>query len=373
MKKIFYITSSQPDPMAIRKMETVLKSKEFIPNFIYWSRTNSLISKPFSTTVPKNNIYKITLPEPRGNIVKRGFYNVIFFLKAFKILLKEKPTILQANNMDMVILCALYKKFLRLRLVLDLLDTRQFFLNGIWKSLAKFGLKNTSLILVTSPEYETKYLSNFKKEIEYKKVFYLPNAPRKKEIVQLEQEKRVGLTIGYIGAFRGGIAIKGLVETVHKLRKKGYDLRVFFAGMGVESQLVEEYAAQLDFVDNFGNYDFIKDASMLYGNVDLIYSIYEQSFNKKIHLSCRFNDAVAFEKPVIVQTNTYQSKLAHKLGVGYSVEYEKWEQLEKLLMQLSDNPEKFKEVKENCKACKNDFLFETYEKEILESYSKLLK
>lgn len=373
MKKIIvFVCSSQPDPTTIRKMDALAECGQFLVFLNYWHREKSLISKPFTTKISNSNINRICLREPRGRLAKRALLNLIYLIKTFHYFSKIKPDIIHASNLDMLILCAgITSRFKNTKLVLDLLDTRKFFLKGIWRKLAVKAIRKSNLVLISSEKYYDSYLKHLIPLLDKRDVIYIPNAPKIGELSQPSNIYIKKLTIGYIGTFRGREAINGLVETVLKLRSKNYNYTILFAGVGIDQPLVKELADNYDFIDYHGAFDYMKDASDLYAKVQFIFSVYSLDDNKKIHLSCRYNDAIVIGKPIIVLDGTYQSELVSIHNIGFSIQFTEWEKLESELIKFYDNREHFLDIRRSCEKIKINHFFDFYKLKLIKAYSEI--
>jgi glycosyltransferase involved in cell wall biosynthesis len=353
-------------------MDSLQESENYEVFLIYWKREKSLFNKPFSTKVKNSNIKSIALSDPRGNLLRRTYLNFIFILRSYKFISESNPEIIHAQNLDMLILTACYKVFYsKTHLVLDLLDTRLFFTRGIWKEIALFAIKKTSLIVISSPKYFDGFLNKIYPKINKNNIIYIPNAIRLNNFKQFKYIPKSILTIGYIGTFRCKEAIKALCETVVNLNKEGYKVNIFFAGMGIESYMVNNYVRKHRFITNYGPYDYTAEISSLYSNVDMIYCVYDKSDNKKIHLSCRYNDAIAFGIPIIIQNHTYHEELMGNNNIGYVLDFGNWNQLRDILLDVHNSSEILINQSENIKNIRGPFVFETYKNLMVEKYDLL--
>lgn len=371
-KTIVFLSSNEPDPTIIRKLNLLNSFKYYDIRLIYWHRINSNINKLLVTELEQDSIYRICLPEPRGNLVRRFVYYSIFFLNNIKKISNIKPHAIHANNLDMLIIAFILKMFnQKIKLILDLLDTRSFYLKKLWKLILHPILKKTDIIFISSPKYLDDFLLKITIQLHTDKVEFVPNAPLKSEFENFKKKNDNFLTIGYIGAFRGQEAINKLVETVYQLNELDYKINILFAGMGKDKFLVEKHNKKFDFVEYTGIYNYKNELKKLYEKVDLIYSIYNLSHNKKIHLSCRLSDAIVCGLPIIVQDNTYQSELVKKYNIGYIIEFGKWDQLKNLLSNIYSNRRELNRKSNNCKMLLKKNIFETYEQLIIKKYNSL--
>lgn len=372
-KTVLFLVSNEPPPAFSRKIALLDSLEDFDVHLVYWHRLKSDISMPLQTDLPSSNIHQISLPEPRGGKFRRILWNAVFFLRVLFKVAKLRPTAIHANNMDMWLMAFFLKPFARnVRLVLDLLDTRKFFLKPLLLPMLSFILKRTELVFVTSPKYVSDFLCRIKPNISERKILFVPNAPSRADFEGFKKKDNEDLVVGYIGAFRGREAIRNLVEIAGELRDEGLHVKVLFAGMGLDKPLVEELAEKHDFVTYSGPFNYQRDIKELYERIDLVYSVYYLDHNKKIHMSCRYSDAVVCNLPVIVQDGSYMADLVKINQTGYVLELGRWEELKYLLRQLCMDRSDLEVKSRNCEAIKEENIFETYSPMIIKAYSDLI-
>lgn len=372
-KTVVFLCSNVPIPTFLRKIDLLYASGEYDVHLIYWQRRKSIVSMPLQAKIHEVNIHRICLPEPRGGLIRRIFLNLIFFVKIAIIIIKTKPDAIHNNNMDMLLISNCFKLFhRRLRLVLDLIDTRELFLKQFLRILFKQIFKKTDLIFVTSPMYISEFLNYKNMCCHNEKMIFIPNAPSSADFEGFQKKQNNNITLGYFGYIRGQDTIENVVAIIKELRLEGYSVSLFFAGIGTERPLVEKLASQYEFVKYFGPYEYEKDLKNLYEQVDIIFSMYYLDHNKKIHMSCRYSDAVVCRLPIIVQKGSYLAELVEKYQTGYVMELGKWEELKKLLRKLYLDRSDLQEKAKNCIKIYRENIFETYAPEILNAYRQIL-
>jgi glycosyltransferase involved in cell wall biosynthesis len=374
MQKIrtVFLSSNEPIPTFTRKMDLLKDCDRFDVHLIHWHRKNSLINMPLHSKIERERVHNIELLEPRGLFIKKIFLYLVFFIHVLRIVRRLKPSLMHTNNMDMLfVACLINALGIKYKLVLDLIDTRQIFIQFPLRMLSRQLLKMTSAIFITSPGYLHHFLEQVDKNIA-PKVIFVPNAPREENFRgYIKKTDTNSLHIGYFGFLRGEETISNLVATIKKLNEEGLNVKVIFAGIGICKPQVEKFAEKYEFVKYVGPFSFNEDIKELYGSVDLIFSMYYLDHNKKIHMSCRYSEAVVCNLPIIVQDGSFMANLIRRDGNGYVLKLGQWSKLYKLLKHIYFNRQDLEEKDSNCNKIKQQNLFDTYEKKIIDRFSRL--
>ncbi|MBD3385836.1 glycosyltransferase, partial [candidate division KSB1 bacterium] len=369
---LVYISSNNPSPIISRKIDYLYSQNLFNIHLIYWKRLNSSISFPFTSALSKNNIHPIVLPESQS-MVFRVYYMIRFGFYVFKKCLKLKPHIVQSINMDMLLLGYVIARILKIKiLILDLLDTREVFLNPYFKFLYKNIVKKLSWVFVTSPKFIDEYILLINSSIQLKKISYIPNVPHSNIVDNFKKKSDSNLCIGYFGFFRGTNSLRNLIESVKELYYREYNISCFFAGIGIETAYIEKISKKYSFIKYFGKYDYNNEIKRLYQNVDIIYSVYDIDYNKKLALGCRFNESILFGLPLIVQKNTYMGELVKRYDNGFVLRQNTKQDLFNLLANIMKNKTLLAHKSLNSKKLFNQFIFETYIPVLNQAYHSML-
>lgn len=370
-KVITVICANEPVPLLVKKIELLNRQPNINVRLIYLHRKGSLINMPLSVDIPDSQIHKIELSDPHGSIFKRTILQFLFMIKVLWILYQIKPAAVHAVNMEnWLLLHLLYLR--KTKYVLDIQDVREIFFNSVIKIFIRFFLKKTDIIFVASPKFADDYLYGLSNNLEKNKVLFVPNAPYEAEFARIKKRRRSSLTIGYFGFLRGREAIHSLIDAVAQLNQEGLDIRVHFAGIGIERPLVENYARQYDFIKYFGPYNYRQDIQNLYQDIDLIYAVYLVDNDKRMALGCRYSESIVTGIPLIVQADTYMADLVQQYETGYLINFGDWKSLKDLLQNLYHNREDIDRVAQNCDAIRADNLFDAYIPVIINAYNRLL-
>ena len=136
---------------------------------------------------------------------------------------------------------------------------------------------------------------------------------------------------------------------------------------------VKDASKACSFVDYLGPYRHDEEIREIYGKVDLLYGVYDQSYDKQIHLAYRFCEAVNCRMPIIVAEGTHMCEEAGRYGVGVSVGLGDVKDLTEKLAKLCRSKERRSEIARNCEEARSEFVFEHFEERICRAYADLLE
>lgn len=360
-KKIVFFYSNEPEGLTTLMINSICVelSDEFEIHILYMQREGSELTIPFSTLNNKDQVHPIIVHYSQ-NIISKVYSRLSFFFKATKYLTKIKPDIIQVSTFDLlaylVIFCKKNNKY-----IFDLRDTYNWMHSKIMKGFIKWLLSKVKVILITSPKYESLFLKKLNLINKEHKIIYIPNVPDQKTFqnYQVKQADEY-LVIGYIGYFRNAKEMNALFDAIIIANTNGYKIKGYFAGVGIETDLVKTYCNKYEYFHFAGPYDYINEISKHYSKVDLIYTVYDNSYNKKIHLACRFAEAMICGLPVIVRSDTYMAELVQQHKVGFSLKNVTKDEILDLLINISNNRKSLEIIKQNCQNINSEFKYEKY-------------
>jgi len=283
-----------------------------------------------------------------------------------------KPDVIHALNWDMLLAARLAAFMLRsTKVVFALQDTTEWMLHPIAKAVQRWAYRGADVIIVTSKGFEARFLRRFNLISDEKKVVFVPNVPPLQQFARFEPHPPgESLTVGYIGLLRGEEGIRSLVSAAGLARNRGAKVRVLFAGKGTGLDLVEELAEKHTYVDYIGPYRH-EDILDIYSEVDVLYGVYDRSYDKKIHLAYRLCEAVNCRLPLIVAKGSHMADVVETHGIGVSFELGDVDGLAGELVEFYHSHEKRNRIASNCERVRTQFVFETYQDRILEAYDGL--
>lgn len=370
-KKVLFLFANRPFPLHIQFME-VLESDARHVSIVFMNRKGSSHSVPLNSAINPDRCAGITWKIGRNIITKS--WNKLVALHLFAKRIRQcSPDIVHAWNFEML-LAALWAKrrMPELQIVFTLQDTTQWMVSRVFHPLQRWAYKNVDLFFVTSRGFEEGLLRKFHLIPPSRMISFVPNAPPASFFLNLEPcVPRKQLVIGCVGTLRGKEGLSTLVQAVGRVRLRGEDVKIIFAGSGIEQALVEKFSEEHEYVEYLGSYDYEKEILGIYSQIDVFYAIYDCSYDKTIHLAYRYCEAVSCRRPIVVASNTHMAKMVKTHQVGESVTVGNVQELEDVLFRLVSSPERCAELSSNCVNAIPECVFETYEDAILEGYSAL--
>jgi glycosyltransferase involved in cell wall biosynthesis len=258
----------------------------------------------------------------------------------------------------------------RPRILYTLQDTCDWMHTRVGIALQRWAFEAAEQIFVTSDAFETEFLRKLRLVDDAKPVSYVPNVPPAEFFAGFNPKPATPqLTVAYIGTLRGLEGLRHLVDSARCARQKGADVRVLFAGGGADVDFVQAAARETDFVTYAGPYQYDRDIRKLYGQGDVVYSLYERTRDKAIHIPYRFCEAINCRLPILVAKDTHVGRLVEQYGVGASVALGDNEELAGTLVDWCTHPEKRTTMSNACRNLRGQYVFEHYRERVVEAYS----
>lgn len=371
-KKVLFLFQHQPVPLPVHMMHLLSSTGKYQVTLLYYHRINSLVGLPLSGLLDPEQCLAVTVPA--GNHLFSKIVNrCLAFTLFVKIIRALKPDVIHTWNLEMLLAARIAARSLKhTKVVLTLQDTTEWMLSPIFKVVQRWAYRGADLVFVTSQGFETHFLRRFHLIPDDQEVVFVPNVPPSTQFARFEpRTSGNALTVGYIGNFRGEEGLRTLVEAAKLARAGGANIQVLFAGTGIARGLVEKLAQENAFVDYLGPYRHDNQILDIYGKVDLIYAVYDQSYDKKIHLAYRLCEAVNCRLPIIVAKGTHMAEVVERHGIGVSVEVGDVEGLARELEMLYQSREKRIQIALNCEKARPQFVFEYYQEQICRAYEGL--
>ncbi|WP_179133948.1 glycosyltransferase [Halobacillus massiliensis] len=364
---ITFLLSHNPNPRFTKRIGEACNYSDI--NLIYWDRAQKK-SIPFSID-QQVNIDKLTIAAPIRNNIKRILPFIVFLPKALRKLNKRKPKIIHCGKIDMLFVSVIYKLFFNSKtsIIYEVGDLPRFistrnkvkrFITKLYMLMEKRLCKKIDRLVLTS-EYH--WLTYYKSITEENKYIYIPNIPNEKYFHSFCKKNSGSFTIGFFGALRYPDQLKMLVEAT-----KDMGIKVLIAGTGGEVDFVKNLEREYHHVSYLGAYNYSKDISELYSQVDMIYAVYDLNReNVKTALPNKLFEAINCEIPIIVAEDTELGKFVERYNIGISTPYDN---LKALTNNLSKNiyEPKLNEYKLNCRKIKPMYNYDVIKKKIASLY-----
>ncbi len=319
---VLFVCGNGPDPITLRKIEALASSGAYDVHLVYWRDGASLRTYPFSAAIPSSSIHPVDLPDPNGPPLRGLRLLIRFHGRLFSIARDLQPDVVHAVNFDMLVgawLLCLRRP--HRTLVYDLLDTQEGLRRWPAVMLQRVIMRRVDRVYTTSPWFVSGFLRPLGLLRPDDHPIVIPNAPWAATFEGIRSRRDGPFVVGYIGSFRCEAAIRWLCESAAEVRRSGIDIELLFAGTGEARPLVELMARQHAFVHHEGAYNYASDIRGLYERVDLVFALYDVSWDKRTHLACRLSDAIAAGRPIVAGAGTRMGELVAGHRLGYVVDF----------------------------------------------------
>ncbi|WP_101331418.1 glycosyltransferase family 4 protein [Halalkalibacillus sediminis] len=374
LKKATILLSHIPNPRMLKRIKAV--ENDFNVVLIYWDR-GQLENETFEIN-HNHKVLKVSIKAPQGKPIKKLIPLVRYMFNVLAKLKNEKPDIVHAGNLDMLMIAAIYQKHFnkKTKIIYEVADLPKYsfikkanspktILAKLLQSLEKKLTSRVSKIILTSPYFWEEYFSKF---IKLDKYLFIPNSPSKKLFSKYVKKKHDNFTIGYIGSVRYIEQLKMLIDVVEEMDK---NIKVLIAGSGPGYSEIKEYSKDKKFVEVYGPYNYEEEIVRLYEKVDCTYAVYNTKLNNvKIALPNRLYESIVCEIPIIGTKNTELGSFIEQNQIGININEDKQELKEALIM-LKNSSELNNLYQKNCNKIKSDYYYEKDSERLLNEYIKL--
>lgn len=187
-----------------------------------------------------------------------------------------------------------------------------------------------------------------------KKLIYLPNYPEVNNYIISDRHSKSTLYISYIGAVRQYQELMNLMLA----SKDQKNIQVQINGDGVAYEALNKESSHFDNVIVTGRYEY-SDSKELFNHTDVLYAVYPNSnLQYRVALPVKLFEAIASGTPLIVSRNTKLEEFVEKYDIGFSIDPESVEQLQNLLIDLTENRELLEYKKKNIEKIRYKFRWE---------------
>jgi glycosyltransferase involved in cell wall biosynthesis len=209
-------------------------------------------------------------------------------------------------------------------------------------------LKNTDLVILTSPWFLDEYRSRIK-NIENISSIYENKLPQNFHIDNARNisEREDGIIkIGFVGFIRYLNVIEPFMQEIAK-REAKFEFHLYGDGDKQDINTVKDYAKKYGNIIFHGPYKNPDELEQIYQSIDLTCSIYDSNhFNVKVLSPNKLFESIYFCSPIIVADNTRLGERVLDWNVGFSVDVQSRQAVGEFLDTLS-----WKEIKEKRSGC----------------------
>lgn len=242
----------------------------------------------------------------------------------------KKNDICYAFSLDVLILLYLLSLTLRGSAVLcyELADIRPIMsrsgvISAVLRCIERYLINRCRCVVLTSEAYYSGYFREVQKfqNFPYLVIEHKPDVdPAVRSSIQKREFNGV-ITIGYFGIIKSEISLRFLRHLVDfgKGRLKVV-LRGVFNYPVVDHAALEMIRGAQHMVYN-GPYKSPEDLLSIYQDVDLIWDAYCEGDNSRWQRTTRFSEACFFKRPLIVNEETQDGRLAKLYGIGIGIDF----------------------------------------------------
>ena len=117
--------------------------------------------------------------------------------------------------------------------------------------------------------------------------------------------------------------------------------RTIYAGVGPYRSILDDAAKTGSYLSSHGSFEYHRDIVKLYQHAHFVFACYRRAPDRRIHLACRFADAMNCGVPIIVGSDTYMAELATRDNVGLVADPENLESLASVLRPILRDPDRW--------------------------------
>lgn len=369
--RVLFLFGTEPDGPLVRKLRAIQSAGAEV-HLLYLHRTGSNVSYPFTTPLPADRTHRVDAPDPHGRPLRRAIAMVKFGLAYSRLVGVVNPHVVHAVGFEMYVMAWVLRIVTGAPLLIyDLIDTSAETEAAWIIALHHLCVRSAAAVFVTSPGFFSGYLDWHRVHVPFEKRALVANAPSEEEFRSFRRKSGGPLTIGYIGTIRCRSALDQLFAATAQVRQRGHNVRLFFAGSGIEADYVRRAASRHPWVQYVGPYSYERDIVSLYGQVDVVFAIYDMSRNKRIASACRLSEAVVCGLPILVSSDTYMGELVEQSGIGEALPYGDVDKLADAIAKYAQNDGLELDVaRARASAVRQQHLFEAYAGQLTAVYSR---
>ena len=311
LPKIIFLCASESQPREIKRIQSFI-SKGYDVEVYGFIRGYYQINKIGGITFNSLGVRK------SGQNYFYQFFNAAFSL--FKVFRKEssKNVIFYSFSFDLALIC---KLFSGRRYVYEISDIVYAyfsfeFLIKLFKNIDKWIIQNSYLSVVTSEGF-TNYL--FKKNT-FKNIINQPNKLDiffKKKLSPIKYINQEKIVFSYVGAFRYPDTVFRFAKVIGEVFKNH---EFHFYGDSIYTEEVKKIALKYTNIIYSGAFRNPEDLESIYNHIDVVVACYDtSSLNERIAIPNKLYEAIFFNKPIIVSTNTFLAKEVQRLQCGFDI------------------------------------------------------
>ncbi|WP_324735079.1 glycosyltransferase [Thermococcus sp. SY098] len=284
----------------------------------------------------------------------------LFYLNAFKIILKLKPDAIHTHDFDTAVLGFIFKKLKKTMWVYDVHDLyftffsmegRRNIIGEIIRKLDLLIAKHPDVLIVATQSIGGKYKGVREYYIKHGifpektiTIWNVPDADIFLNYSKLVLKKSKKFTIGFIGGQR---TISNFIPLFEAVKDKSHIYKILFVGEGKNTgdlkMLVREKYSELD-IEFIGNVDY-RLIPNYYKLCDVIFAWYPPRENIERAIAIKVFEAAVMGIPSIVNANTLMEDFVEEYRCGVAIKKLKSDYLKQALDLIRSRKLKFNPAK----------------------------
>jgi glycosyltransferase involved in cell wall biosynthesis len=338
-------------------------SKRYSTLELGWNR-EGISSKDINEYIFHLALLNMNAPFGRPHLV---LYYPYFWIWVFLKLIKYRPKVVNAIDLDTLLPSIIYKFLFRAKLVYDVYDRYAGYVSPNSKTL--FSLLNSveellakrADVLVT---VSNKVLDTFRKRP--KKCVVIMNCSEDNN-GDTKKSNNDTLTLVYTGLIRKDLGLQKITAAIKDM--KGVELVI--AGRVADKDLLDE---MLKFPNiRYKGHISPNESIRLEASSDVMVALYDLQYPKnKLSSPNKVFEAMMCSIPLI--TNMEQELVGKEVGCGVIVDYDNLDQIKQAIILLRDNAEVRTSMGKNArKAFEDKYNWNMMEQKLYDIYKKLLE
>ena len=364
--KIIVVYSFAIHP-GVHKLAATLARNGHDVKLLVWDRDKKL---PKVERVDSFTVHRFRLKAPYGKLSVL-LYQPLWWLYELCFILKEKPHVIHAVNLDTLPPAIIAKLVRGIRLFYTIEDLYGGAYTGkipsIFRNLATFleiiGIGFTDTLFLASESF-----FEVIKNARIKKVIYIYNAPEEHPDLEVKPSDGAEICIFYGGWLARGRGIEHMMDAL-----EGIDgVRLVLAGKELDEGIISHGSTKLkdfEFLGWLSHKEIIKkslEADILFSFVDPKYLSFKHATPNKLF------EAMMCSKPIIVSDGTIMSRIVRDVDYGVVVPYGDVNAIREAVLKLKNDPELRRRLGQNGrKAYEADYSWNIMENRLVEAYKEL--
>lgn len=348
-------------------------SKRYSVLVLGWNR--EIVKKPLKRYVVDLEEMNFKTPYGKPDAIHFSYmiiYFAVFWAWVLMKLVRYKPKVVHACDLDVVLPCFLYKLIFRKKLVFDVFDrygmtfipaTSKILYSTI-NFIEELFSKNAD-VLITISENSLKTFRKRPKNAAIIMNYAADIASDTEKLNEREEKKDNVLRLVYTGGIKKGRSLENIAVAINNLK----NVELIIAGMIVDKRLFDQIMTFPNV--KYRGFLYPKDCLIFEANADVMIALYDLKIAwNSITTANKVFEAMMCGIPIITNVSP---ELVNKLDFGFMVDYDNITEIRKAVILLRDNSElRLRLGRNGRKAFLEKYNWTKMEKQLYEIYENLI-